>query len=256
MKIVAWNVNSIRSRLDRVCAFLEREKPDALCLQELKCEQAQYPDEAFRQLGYHSFVYGQKTWNGVAILTPHPIAEKQFGFPSGFDSGVARIAAAKIQGVWVVSSYVPNGQEVGSEKFDYKLKWLDEFEKYLANFDPKVPLAVCGDFNIAPADIDCHAPDKWEGKVLFSEQEKAAFERLIQLGFKDTFRALHPDTQAFSWWDYRMLGFQKNRGMRIDFVLANATLAEACVDARIDREERKGEKPSDHAPMIAVFERS
>jgi exodeoxyribonuclease-3 len=254
LKIATWNVNSIKMRQGRLVEFLKREKPNILCLQELKCVTEAAPTDEWLALGYHSAVLGQKTYNGVAVLSDAPITNVVRGLPTFESDPSARFVLGQTHGISVASCYVPNGQEVGSDKYAYKLKWLQALKSFLEVAlakDPKIVLG--GDFNIAPEDRDVHDPDFWRGKILFSDPEKAALKDLTRLGFEDTFRKHHSEAGLYSWWDYRSLGFPKNHGLRIDFVLAAQALAPNCTSARIDRDERKGQKPSDHAPVLAEF---
>lgn len=255
MRIATFNVNSITSRLTRVLAFLERAKPDVLCLQELKCVDEKFPLEALTAAGYHASVFGQKTYNGVAVLT----REKPLAFTKGFEDPVddpaARFLWVELKNVSVASAYIPNGQAVGSDKYVYKLQWLERLKRIVdAKVTLKKPFVIAGDFNVAPEDRDCHDPQAWEGQILFSEPEKKAFRELCAVGLTDTFRIHHKEGGKFSWWDYRNLSFPFNKGMRIDFILANESMRKVCTAASIDRDERKGEKPSDHAPVIADFD--
>ncbi len=254
MKIATWNVNSVNARLDRLLAFLQREQPDALCLQELKCEPGKFPWEAVRGAGYEAAVHGQKTYNGVAILSRSPLEDVREGFGDESGDTQARCLSALVNGVRVISVYVPNGQEVGAEKYVYKLDWFKRLEKYLGKYKKSEKLVLCGDFNVAPEDLDVHDPDLWRGRILCSDAERAALKQIYSWGLTDTFRKHHPDERIFSWWDYRNLGFVKNQGLRIDFVLATEALGEKCLSARIDRDERKGKLPSDHAPVLAEFD--
>ena len=252
-KVAAWNVNSVKARLDRLLGFLEREQPDVVLLQELKCEEPGFPYEAVGNLGYSAAVSGQKAYNGVAILSREPALDISRGI--GFsDKEDARWIAATVQGVRVASVYVPNGQAVGSEKYAYKLEWLKKLREHLDRTESaQKRLLIGGDFNIAPEDRDVHDPAAWRGQILFSEPEKAALQKVCEFGLADTFRKHHNELGHYSWWDYRMLGFPKNRGLRIDFLFATPALWEHCSAARIDRDERKGTLPSDHAPVIAEF---
>jgi exodeoxyribonuclease-3 len=255
MRIVTWNVNSVRARKDRLLAWLASRQPDVLCLQELKCVEADFPLEEVRALGYHAALHGQKTWNGVAILSRTPLSDVRHGMADGVEDPQCRVLAATAQGVRVYSLYCPNGQEVGSEAYGYKLQWFARLLRVLQQDEsPARPLALCGDFNIAPTDLDVHDPAAWSGQTLCTAPERACFGQLLAWGLEDTFRRHHPGQGGlFSWWDYRMLGFPKNRGLRIDHVLATAPLAARCTAAGIDREERKGKLPSDHAPAWAEF---
>lgn len=255
-KIATWNVNSINVRLERLIKFLERENPDVVCLQELKCIEEKFPFEALEKAGYHSTVFGQKTYNGVAILSKFSPEKTWKGMQDKVDDPAARLVAAKVEGVFVICVYVPNGQEVGSEKYEYKLHWMKRFISFLQNnFTPSVPLVVCGDFNVAPEDQDVYDPKVWKDQILFSESEKKALTAIAQFGLEDTFRKVHPHEQAFTWWDYRNLSFPKNLGLRIDFILGTQSLIHQVIDSYVDRNERKGIQPSDHAPVITVFSR-
>lgn len=254
MKLVTWNVNSIRQRLERLLALLDRHAPDVVCLQETKVLDPDFPTEALRAKGWYAATLGQRGYNGVAILARTPLESVRAGFVDGGDDVQARFLAATLAGVRVMSAYVPNGQSVGSEKFAFKLEWYERLRKYLEReADPARELALVGDFNCAPADLDVHDPLAWKGQVLCSEPERAALARVLDWGLVDSFRAKYPEKQAFTWWDYRMLGFQKGRGLRIDHVLVTRPLYARLVDVAIDREERKGKGPSDHAPVIAEF---
>lgn len=252
-KVATWNVNSVNARLERVLAFLARESPDVVLLQELKCEQPKFPLEAIQNAGYHCAIYGQKTYNGVAILSREKPTQITVGFGDG-GLEEARYISARVNGVFVASAYIPNGQAVGAEKYHYKLEWLKRLRRILDTQVKKDELFLLGgDFNVAPEDRDVHDPKAWEGQILCSAPERQELKAVCDFGLHDTFRKHHSEGNLFSWWDYRMLGFPKNRGLRIDFLLATAPLYEKCVSARIDREERKGAVPSDHAPVLAEF---
>ena len=251
MKLATWNVNSLKVRLPHLLDWLATEKPDVVCLQETKLEDHNFPQAEIEAAGYHVAFIGQKTYNGVALLSRQPLSEVQRGNPH-YEDPQKRLIAATVDGVRVVCAYFPNGQEVGSEKYAYKLEWLAALEKWLAEelaAHPKLVLA--GDFNIAPADADVHDPKAWEGKILCSEPERAAWQRLLGLGLTDSFRLFEQPPATFSWWDYRMGGFRRNLGLRIDHLLLSAPLAAACSAGRIDKEPRTWERPSDHAPAIA-----
>ncbi len=253
MKIASWNVNSVRARLDRLIAWLKSAQPDVLCLQELKTQEDSFPFEPLAEIGYHAAIYGQKTYNGVAILSREKPKDVERGF--GDDDPQARLIAATVGGVRVVSVYVPNGQEIGCEKHAYKLYWLARLSEYLdTNYTPRKQLVVCGDYNIAPHDIDVARPDAWAKSVLCDPAGRAAVDKIRSWGLVDVFRELHPDVAAYSWWDYRRLSFPKNDGIRLDYILATSRLAKKCCEATIDRDARKGEKPSDHTPVLAVFD--
>ena len=251
MKLAAWNVNSLKVRLPQLLEWLTVQAPDVVCLQETKLEDHNFPQAEIEAAGYHVAFSGQKTYNGVALLSRTVLSEVVCGNPH-FSDPQKRLIAATTQGVRVICAYIPNGQELGSEKYAYKLAWLDALEKWLGEeILTHEQLALAGDFNIAPDDRDVHNPAAWEGKILCSEPERSAFQRLLALGMKDSFRLFEQAEKSFSWWDYRMLGFQRNLGLRIDHILLSRSLAEHCTSSVIDREMRKRERPSDHAPVIA-----
>lgn len=255
MKLVTWNVNSLNIRLGRLVAWLGANTPDVVCLQETKLEDAKFPHDALRAAGYAAHFAGQKTYNGVAIVVRAGLAATDIvrGMP-GYDDPQQRVIAATVAGMRVVCVYVPNGQSVGSEKYLYKLGWCDAARSYFATtLASHADVAVLGDFNVAPDDRDVHDPAAWEGQVLVSEPERAAFRAFLDAGLVDSFRLFDQPAGIYSWWDYRMLGFPKNRGLRIDHILVSQALAERCTSCRVDRNARKGEKPSDHAPVIAEF---
>lgn len=253
MKIATWNVNSLRVRLPQVLQWLETAQPDVLALQETKLADDKFPVDEIEAAGYKVAFHGQPTYNGVAILSRSSLADVRFGMP-GFEDDQARVLAATIDGVRVLDLYVPNGQEVGSEKYSYKLRWLEHLAGVVAEELKNHPnLVVLGDFNIAPADADVHDPDAWRGRILFSDAEKSALQRVTDLGLADSFRLFEQDEKVFSWWDYRAAGFRRNLGLRIDLVLLSMPLATGCIDASIDRVPRGWERPSDHAPAIATL---
>jgi exodeoxyribonuclease-3 len=254
MRIATWNVNSVRARLDRLVAFLGRQKPDVVCLQELKVTDAEFPREPLEAAGWKVATHGQKTYNGVAILSREELADVERGMGDGDPDPEARMIAATVRGVRVVSAYVPNGREVGSEKWDYKLRWLGRLQVWAASrVDSSLPAVLCGDFNVAPEDRDAKNPDKWRETVLCHPDVRAAFEALTGLGLVDALRRVRPDDEVFTWWDYRELGFPKNDGLRIDHLLVTPPLAARLLSVTVDRDERKGKLPSDHAPVIADF---
>ncbi|MGO8746184.1 MAG: exodeoxyribonuclease III [Thermoguttaceae bacterium] len=255
MKIATWNVNSIRARQERLLAWLQKAQPDVVCLQELKATDDAFPYEAIRHAGYRAVVFGQKTYNGVAILSRDEPLNVQRGIP-GFEDPQARLLLAEVNGIWMISAYVPNGESVESEKYRYKLQWFQHVREFLeVRFKPTDPVILCGDFNVARDEKDVARPDAWAGTVLYHREVRDEMENLLTWGFVDVFRRQHPEGGLYSWWDYRMLAFPKNDGLRLDYVLATAPLAGRCTAAEIDRDERKGEKPSDHAPVITVFEK-
>lgn len=254
LKIATWNVNSVRARADRLERWLASHRPDILCLQELKATEADFPFERVRAAGYEAAVHGQKTYNGVAILARAPITDIERGFGDGGDEAQARLVAARVGGFRVVSVYVPNGQEVGSEKWIYKLEWLRRLSTWIERrAAADEPLVLCGDFNVAPDARDVHDPAAWEPTTLYHPDARAALAAVTARGLHDTFRLHHAEGGFYSWWDYRMLAFPKDNGLRIDHIFANAAAARLSTAAAIDREERKGTQPSDHAPAIAEF---
>ncbi|MBU3697251.1 exodeoxyribonuclease III [Dechloromonas sp.] len=251
MKIATWNVNSLKVRLPHLLEWLAEASPDIVCLQELKLEDHNFPAAELLAAGYHAAYSGQKTYNGVALLSRQPIEDVCYGNPH-FPDEQKRLVSGTIDGIRVVCAYMPNGQAVGSEKYDYKLRWLDALALWLhAELTRHPQLALCGDYNIAPDDRDVHDPDRWRGEILCSGPERSAFQRLLGLGLTDSFRLFEQPEKTFSWWDYRMLGFQKNLGLRIDHILLSAPLADRCSTAGVDRGPRKRERPSDHAPVWA-----
>lgn len=253
MKIATWNVNSLRVRLPHVLQWLAAAQPDILAVQETKTVDAQFPVEELAAAGYSAVFAGQKTYNGVAILSKTPATEVVTDIPN-FDDPQRRILAATVDGVRVVNLYVVNGAEVGSDKYAYKLDWLANVTAWLQQQAAAYPqLVVLGDFNIAPEDRDVHDPAAWAGQVLCSDAERAALQAIQSLGLQDTFRLFTQADKSFSWWDYRAGGFRRNHGLRIDLILASQALAERCQACVIDREPRTWEKPSDHTPVIAEF---
>jgi len=252
MLIAAWNVNSLNMRLPRLLAWLAANRPDIVCLQETKLEDAKFPVLETTAAGYTAHFAGQKTYNGVAILVRSDLAASDvaMGIP-GFDDEQKRVIAATIAGIRIVGVYVPNGQAVASDKYRYKLAWYAALADMLRGELARHPaLAVLGDFNVAPEDRDVHDPALWAGQVLCSDPERAAFRALLDAGLSDSFRLFEQPERTFSWWDYRQLAFPKNNGLRIDHILLSPTLASRCAASRIDRAARKGEKPSDHAPVL------
>ena len=250
MKIATWNVNSLKVRLPQVLDWLAAHQPDVLCLQETKLEDVNFPVAELAAAGYQPLFSGQKTYNGMAILSKLPAEEVAVGIPD-FADPQKRILAATIGGVRVINLYVPNGQSVDSDKFQYKLGWLDALMNWLRDeLARHSSLVVLGDFNIAPEERDVHDPKAWEGQVLFSPPEREAFRKLLQLGLSDSFRLFDQPEKSYTWWDYRMNAFRRNMGLRIDHILLSAALAKTCKSCVIDREARKQERPSDHAPVI------
>lgn len=252
-RIATWNVNSLKVRLPHVLDWLSANPVDVLCLQETKLEERAFPHAELEAAGYHAVHSGQKTYNGVAILSREPAQDVQSGIP-GFADEQRRVIAATVGGLRVVCAYMPNGQAVGSDKYEYKLRWLAALTAWLRTELARCPrLALLGDFNIAPDDRDVHDPAAWRDQILCSEAERAAFRELVELGLADAFRLFPQPEKAYSWWDYRQLGFRLNRGLRIDHVLLSAALAAECRACAIDKAPRKLERPSDHAPVVATL---
>ena len=250
MKIASWNVNSLNVRLPHLKQWLGEAKPDIVALQETKLEDAKFPDTDLAALGYRSVFSGQKTYNGVAIVSREMPSDVLTDVP-GLADPQRRILAASIGDLRIVNLYVVNGQAVGSEKFAYKLDWLDKVTAFLAEEIKRHPnLVVLGDFNIAPADPDVHDPEAWRDQILCSEPERAALQRLLALGLHDSFRHFNQEPGHYSWWDYRMAGFRRNLGLRIDLVLASEALKPAMTGATIDRTPRTWDRPSDHTPVL------
>ncbi len=253
MKIATWNVNSLRVRLPHVLDWLQSTQPDVLALQEIKLTNDLFPHDALREAGYTCSVSGQPTYNGVAVLAREPMHEVLTDIP-GFDDPQRRVLAATVGDTRVINLYVVNGEAVGSEKYAYKLAWLDALHTWLAEEMQRHPrMVVLGDFNIAPEDRDVHDPVAWAGKILCSDAERAALQRLQALGLSDVFRQFDQEDKTFSWWDYRMNGFKRNLGLRIDLILASPSMTEACKASWVDKTPRGWERPSDHAPVIAEF---
>ena len=255
MKLATWNVNSIRAREERLLRWLEATAPDAVCLQELKVTNEAFPFEALRAAGFHAAVHGQKTYNGVAILSRLEPEKVERGFGDDGDDVQSRLITARIAGVHVVCVYVPNGAEVGCEKWAYKLEWLKRLRGWLdRRFEKTDLVALCGDINVAPEARDVHDPEAWEASVLCHPDARRAFVEVRAWGLQDSFRLHHEDPGFYSWWDYRMLGFPKNRGLRIDHIDLSEPLAGRCTGTSIDRNERKGKQPSDHAPVVVELD--
>jgi exodeoxyribonuclease-3 len=251
MRLATWNVNSLKVRLPQVLDWTSRHAPDVLCLQETKLEDAKFPHAELAAAGYQALCSGQKTYNGVAILSRAVGTECAVALP-GLEDVQKRVLAATVNGVRVICAYVPNGENLASEKFEYKLRWLAAFRGWLkAELAAHPRLAVVGDYNIAPEARDVHDPAAWEGKIHFTLPEREAFAGLLDIGFKDAFRLFEQPEGSYSWWDYRMMAFRRGMGLRIDHILLSEALAKSCTACTIDVEPRKNERPSDHAPVIA-----
>lgn len=254
MKIATWNVNSLRVRLPHLLNWVRVAQPDILALQETKLMDEQFPMQDIEAAGYQVVFSGQKSYNGVALLSRIPADDVIRDIPNLVDSQ-RRVLAATYNGIRVLNIYVPNGASVGSEKYSYKLSWLDQLCIYIEQQLALYPnLVVLGDFNIAPEDSDVHDPKAWEGQILVSEAERSYFTRLLKLGLSDTFRLFEQQADIFSWWDYRAAAFRRNLGLRIDHILVSQALRKRCMTCSIDKNPRTLERPSDHAPVIAEFE--
>jgi exodeoxyribonuclease-3 len=252
-KIATWNVNSLRVRLPQVLDWLSAMQPDVLALQETKLPDPDFPETAFTDLGYQVVYSGQRTYNGVAVIARTPARDAITDLP-GLEDPQRRVLAVTVGSVRVINLYIPNGESVSSDKFQYKLNWLRSLDLFLKQELKKYSqVVVLGDFNIAPEAIDVHDPKQWEGHVLFSEQERSAFQAMLELGFVDCYRALNPTEKAYSWWDYRLNAYKRNLGLRIDHILASSAFAEHCTLCQVDKTPRGHERPSDHAPVVAEF---
>jgi exodeoxyribonuclease-3 len=258
MKFASWNVNSLRVRLPHLLEWLAKQAPEVVCLQEIKTEDAKFPVEEIEKAGYHCVWSGQKAYNGVAILSRAPLVDMTAGmldFPDEQKRVIAATVGKGSEPIRVVCAYVPNGQAVDSEKYEYKLRWLAAFRTWLeGELGEHRRLAVLADFNIAPADEDVHDPKAWESQVLCSSREREAFRNLLTLGLKDSFRMFMQREKSFTWWDYRTNAFKRNLGLRIDHILISSELASLCRECVIDVEPRRLERPSDHAPVMAELQ--
>ena len=256
MRIATWNINGLRARLEFVLRWLADRRPDIVGLQELKLTDEQFPHDVFGEAGYRAVAHGQKAWNGVAVLARLPIVADvvQTGLPGQEDFG-ARLITADVDGLSFTSVYVPNGKDVDHDDFPRKLAWLDALLAHVReNHDPANPAVLCGDFNICPGPLDNWNEEELQGTIFLTDDERARFRAFIDWGLRDVFREKHPDTQAFSWWDYRAGAFPRNQGLRLDFLLATEPALSRTNDVMIDRDYRKkidGMTPSDHAPVVA-----
>lgn len=254
MKLVTWNINSIRARTERLLTWIGNEQPDVLCLQETKVEDSGFPTDALRTRGYNVATYGQRSYNGVAIAAKSELTDVVRGFGDGEPDDDARLIAATVDGVRVVCVYVPNGQDLGTDKFRYKLAWYQRLRRFLERTATATTnLVLCGDMNVTADDRDVCDPAKWAGHIHCSADERAALANLVAFPLVDLFRKHHPDGGVYSWWDYRGVAFFKDQGLRIDYIFATAPMAERSIACTIDRNARKGQDASDHAPVIATF---
>ena len=255
MKIATWNVNSINIRMEPMLNWLAETQTEVVCFQETKTVDENFPAAAFKEAGYDSVFMGQKSYNGVAIISKHAITDVQKNFIDDTDESPKRLIAATIKGIRIVNTYIPNGTELWTDKFTFKLDWLQRLRRF---FDETCELnkdvLLCGDFNVAPEELDVWSVPQWEGKLHFSKPERAAMQHVKQWGFVDVFRKMNGDVQEFSWWNYREGAWQRNRGLRIDHIWTSPSLAEKCTGCWIDKAPRAAQRPSDHTPVIAEFE--
>ena len=254
MLIATWNVNSILARMPSVVRWLDDVKPDVLCMQETKCTDDKFPTLIFQERGYQCQLFGQQSYNGVAILTRESCETGRRGYPDDDEAAQSRLIATTVGGISIINVYIPNGQAVGSEKYQFKLAWIERLRQFIeANYDRTTPVLLCGDFNVAPEERDVHDVRLWQGRIMFSEQERAALQHVRDWGFTDAFR-LHTETGGhFTWWDYRAGAFRRNLGLRIDHIWITEPLVARNIRTWIDISPRTWEKPSDHAPVIAEF---
>ena len=254
MKIATWNVNSINIRMPQLLKWLDDTKTDVVCLQETKCVDENFPADALREAGYEAAFMGQKSYNGVAIISKFPISDVQRNFLDDDDESPKRMIAATVNGVRIVNTYIPNGTELWTDKFTFKLDWLQRLRRYFDDLcDRNSDVLLCGDFNVAMEDLDVWSVPAWEGKLHFTKPERAAMYNVKQWGFVDLFRKMNGDAKKFSWWNYREGAWQRDRGLRIDYIWTSKSLANKCTGCWIDRDPRASEKPSDHAPVVAEF---
>jgi exodeoxyribonuclease III len=255
MKIATWNVNSILARLPHVTRWLAAAQPEVLCVQETKCTDDKFPALELKALGYDCVMLGQQSYNGVAIISKAGCANVQRGYPDDDAASQARLLSVEINGIRIVNVYIPNGQAVGSEKYQFKLEWIGRLRRFFdESYDCRTPVLLCGDFNVAPEDRDVHDPRLWQNRILCSEAERAALQNVKDWGFTDAFRRHTEEGGHYSWWDYRAGGFRRNLGLRIDHIWVSAPLAARNQGTVIDKEPRGWERPSDHAPVIAEFD--
>ncbi len=255
MKIATWNVNSIIARLPLVTRWLEKEQPDILCMQETKCSDDKFPALELKSVGYECLLFGQQSYNGVAIVSRAGCANEVRGFPGDDAGSQSRLLMAEIAGISLVNVYIPNGQSVGSDKYQFKLQWMKRLRELLdQKYQDSANVLLCGDFNVAPEERDVHDPRLWQNRILFSEGERNALQHIRDWGFTDTFRLHIQEGGHYSWWDYRAGGFRRNLGLRIDHIWVSTPLAQRNTKTWIDKEPRAWERPSDHAPVVAEFE--
>jgi exodeoxyribonuclease-3 len=254
MIIASWNVNSLPVRIPQLCTWIENHRPNVVCLQETKIVDDKFPCEQLARLGFSFEYYGEKTYNGVAILSDQPMQNVQKGFIEEEEPKSRRFIEVQIGSTYILNCYIPNGQRVGSEKYEYKLRWLASLHDHLLQqHSPESSLIVCGDFNIAPDDRDVYKPDEVRGTIMVSEEERRSLNKLKEWGLQDAYRMHNEGTGEYTWWDYRMGAFRRNMGFRIDHIWATPAAVARCKRAWIDKEPRKMERPSDHAPILAEF---
>lgn len=254
MIIATWNVNSILARMSSVMRWIDMARPDVLCMQETKCTDDKFPILLFQERGYQCQLFGQQSYNGVAILTRETCDTTHRGYPGDDETAQSRLITTTVNGIHIVNVYIPNGQMVGSEKFAFKLSWMERLREFFdAQYDKSTPVLLCGDFNVAPEERDVHDPRLWQGRIMFSQQERETLQRIKDWGFTDAFRLHTEEGGKFSWWDYRAGAFRRNLGLRIDHVWISDSLVAKNARTWIDMEPRTWEKPSDHAPVLAEF---
>lgn len=254
MLIATWNVNSILARMPLVLRWLDDVKPDVVCMQETKCTDDRFPTLVFQERGYQCQLFGQQSYNGVAILSRCECQTTHRGYPGDDETAQSRLITSTVNDIQIVNVYIPNGQAVGSEKYEMKLGWMRRLREFFdQNYDPTRPVLLCGDFNVAPEERDVHDVRLWQGRIMFSEQERVTLQQIKDWGFTDAFRLHNEEGGKFTWWDYRAGAFRRNMGLRIDHVWITEPLVSRSVRSWIDLEPRTWEKPSDHAPMIAEF---
>src|SRR5215510_9211087 len=254
MLIATWNVNSILARLPNVVRWLDEVGPDELCMQETKCTDDKFPLDVFQERGYHCILFGQQSYNGVAILSRGACELAQHGFPDDDETAQARLLTTVVKGIRIVNVYIPNGQMVGSEKYAFKLDWMGRLRSFFdTHYDKNSPVLLCGDFNVAPEERDVHDVRLWQGRILFSEAERGALQDIKNWGFEDAFRLHVQEGGHYTWWDYRAGMFRRNMGLRIDHAWVTEPLVSRSTKAWIDRDTREWERPSDHAPLIVEF---
>lgn len=254
MLIATWNVNSILARMPLVLRWLDDVKPDVVCMQETKCTDDKFPTLVFQERGYQCQLFGQQSYNGVAILSRGACETTHRGYPGDDETAQSRLITSTVNDIQIVNVYIPNGQAVGSEKYEMKLGWMRRLREFFdQNYDPSKPVLLCGDFNVAPEDCDVHDVRLWQGRIMFSEQERTTLQHIKDWGFTDAFRLHTEGAGNFTWWDYRAGAFRRNMGLRIDHVWITESLVSRSVRTWIDLEPRTWEKPSDHAPMLAEF---